>query len=317
MQASVSHEVAFETLQAYQKFGTEVKAAEALGISRSTFAHRRRRAIQILGSDVTHTLLNEQKFSELHIDDGIVLVCSDVHCWPGPFTVAQRAFIWFASQIKPTAVVINGDLFDGTGLSRFPASNWNQKPSVKQELDACKDFTSALAAASPGSKKFFVPGNHDERFNRRLIEGVPEYAGVPGFNLYDAFPEWTVAYRLTVNPEGAGMTDLVHNWAGGIHAAYNNVLRSGINYVTGHTHRNLVRPWMDRSGIRYGIETGTLTGIDHPSTYYTGGRPVDWHPGFIVLTFADGLLMRPEHVDVLDEERVAHRGVIATPPEFN
>jgi hypothetical protein len=113
------------------------------------------------------------------------------------------------------------------------------------------------------------------------------------------------------------MTDVVHNWAGGVHAAYNNVLRSGVSYVTGHTHRNLVRPWMDRSGLRWGIETGTLAGDGHPSSYYIAGRPVDWHPGFILLTFFEGKLLRPEHVDVFDGQRVSHRGVIATPPDFS
>ncbi len=312
---ALTQEVAYETVQALKKHGSQHKAAKALGISRATMAARLYRARQIIDSATIMSTLYEQKFSELSVRNGCVLVCSDVHCWPGPLTTAQNAFVWFASHLKPAAIVINGDLFDGTGLSRFPSSNWNKKPSVKEEVDACKRFTGLLERASPGSKRFFVPGNHDERFNRRIISEVPEFEGVEGFNLFEMFPNWTLAYRLTINPGTDGMTDVVHNWAGGIHAAYNNVLRSGISYVTGHTHRNLVRPWMDRSGLRWGVESGTLAGDGHPSSYYVAGRPVDWHPGFILLTYRDGLLLRPEHVDIHGEE-VAHRGVVAAPPDF-
>jgi hypothetical protein len=150
-------------------------------------------------------------------------------------------------------------------------------------------------------------GNHDQRFVRKLAEGAGEFEGVPGFDIRDHFPGWEFCYRYTVNPGKDGMTDFVHNWAGGIHAAYNNVLRSGCNYVTGHTHRLMDRPWSDRTGRRYGIETGTLIEIDGPQSYYVGGRPTDWGPGFPVLTFRNGRLMRPEYVDVIGKNLFTFR----------
>lgn len=309
-------DVAKQTLEALEAHGTSADAARALGISRTTFQHRLQRARQFLDANTNLTLLQEQRFAEFHINHGSVVVCSDVHCWPGDLTTAQRAFIWFVQNIKPKMVVINGDLFDGSSLSRFPSSNWNTKPTIRQELDACVRFTTAVESVAGNAKLMFVPGNHDERFNRKLASEVSEFAGISGFNLFDYFPRWEVCYRLTVNPEGNGATDIVHNWAGGIHAAYNNVLRSGVSYVTGHTHRNLVRPWSDRTGTRWGVESGTLAGADHPSAYYVGGRPTDWHPGFVVLTYHDGMLLRPEQVDVVGGTHVSYRGVVAEPPEF-
>lgn len=309
-------DIARQTLDAYAEFGLEEKAAHALGISRATFHSRLTRARQLFDKSTNLTLLHEQRFAELHVNNGLVIVCSDVHCWPGPFTVAQRAFIWFAEHLKPAAIVINGDLFDGSDLSRFPSSNWNKKPSIRDEIDACKRFTSAVEAAAPAAKRLFVPGNHDERFNRRLVSEAPQFADLKGFNLFDHFPQWEVAYRVAVNPGSNGATDIVHNWAGGIHAAYNNVLRSGVSYVTGHTHRNLVRPWADRSGLRWGIESGTLAGVDHPSAYYIAGRPVDWHPGFVLLSYHEGVLLRPEQIDVIDDRRVSFRGTVAEPPDY-
>jgi len=41
---------------------------------------------------------------------------------------------------------------------------------------------------------------------------------------------------------------------------------------------------------------------------YTEDGPLDWRPGFCVLTYRDGKLMVPELVSVWDEKRVQFRG---------
>ena len=45
-----------------------------------------------------------------NIHDGIVLVGSDLHAWPGPKPVAFRAFVQFCRSLRPTAVIMNGDV---------------------------------------------------------------------------------------------------------------------------------------------------------------------------------------------------------------
>ena len=52
---------------------------------------------------------------ELHLEisDGIMLVGSDGHYWPGAAPTAHKAFVRFIKDLKPKIVIYNGDGFDG------------------------------------------------------------------------------------------------------------------------------------------------------------------------------------------------------------
>jgi hypothetical protein len=82
----------------------------------------------------THvTRHNIEHAARLHFDveNGIVLVGSDAHIWPGPMTTAMRAFIKFAKEMKPRAVVLNGDVMDFPHISRDPPIGWKSLPTVQ------------------------------------------------------------------------------------------------------------------------------------------------------------------------------------------
>src|SRR5689334_7102836 len=54
---------------------------------------------------------------EAKVENGIVLVGSDGHYWPGPATTAHRAFVKFCKDLKPSVVIMNGDALDGSSIS--------------------------------------------------------------------------------------------------------------------------------------------------------------------------------------------------------
>lgn len=241
------------------------------------------------------------------LPDGVVLVGSDAHVWPGELTTAQRAFIKLAGMLKPGMVVLNGDLFDGARVSRHPAGIWaqQQRPNVKQELEACQAFMDAVVKAYP-AKRIWLWGNHDARYEMRLAAMVPEYEGVPGFALKEHFPEWTMGMSLWVND------CVIKHRANhsGIHAVYNNTLKAGKSVVTGHLHSLKVTPWSDYTGDRYGVDTGTLADINGPQFDYSEDNPRSHRSGFAILTFKGGRLLLPEIVQVWDEDHVQFRGEI-------
>ena len=72
-----------------------------------------------------------------NVDTGVILVGSDAHYWPGISTTAHRAFLSFIKKLKPVAVVLNGDVFDGASISRHPAINYEDRPQVADEIAAC------------------------------------------------------------------------------------------------------------------------------------------------------------------------------------
>ena len=245
---------------------------------------------------------------EMEIDDAVIVVFSDAHVWPGPRTTAQRAVPALVSRLKPTYLVANGDVFDGAKISRFPPSIWamEQRPSVKQELDACSSFLKDVQDAHPAAHRLWLLGNHDMRLEARLAALVPEFEGVPGFSLRDHFPEWTFAMAAFINSSLV----IKHRIANGIHAVYNNAVKSGRSIVTGHLHSLKVTPWTDYNGTRYGVDTGTLADPDGPQFDYMEENPASWRAGFAVLTIKGGKLLMPELVQVWDENHVEFRGEI-------
>lgn len=247
---------------------------------------------------------------ELNLTDGTILIGSDAHIWPGPLTTAQRAFIEMAKRLQPSAIILNGDVFDGAKISRHPAGIWDQekRPDVDQEREAIQAFTGQIEKASPSSKRIWTWGNHDARFEYTLAAKVPEYKGVPGFALKDHFPGWEFCMAVFVGD----FLVVKHRHANGIHAAYNNTLRAGRSTATGHLHSPKAIPWSDYNGTRYGIDTGTLADPDSQQFDYMEEAPQNHRAAFAYLTIREGRLMFPEFVQVWDENRVEFRGELVT-----
>jgi predicted phosphodiesterase len=240
------------------------------------------------------------------IDNGSVIVFSDAHFWDEDPNTAYRALIYFIKELKPQLIVANGDIFDGASNSRHASINWEKKPSLIQELNACKAMMDGVVnSAVKGTQLTWCMGNHDSRFETYLAANAPQYQEVEGFSLKDHFPEWRMCWATWIN----GHTVIKHRWKGGIHATHNNTVNSGVSIVTGHLHSLKVTPFTDYTGTRYGVDTGCLADVDgNQFVNYLETNPTNWRSGFAVLNFHNGDLLPPELVQVLDEGVVAFRG---------
>lgn len=243
------------------------------------------------------------------IGNGTILVGSDAHYYPGIVSTAHRAFCKLARELKPSAVVLNGDAFDGGTISRFPRIGWDSKPTVAQELETCLQRMTEIEEAA-GTKNLFWPlGNHDSRYETFLASRVPEYQGIEGFHLKDKFPLWAPCWAVFVNDDIV----IKHRYKNGIHATHQNTVSSGRTIVTGHLHSLKVTPFTDYDGTRWGIDCGTLSCPQGPQfDDYLECNPVNWRSGFAVLTFYNGRLLWPEVCHVLDEDKglVEFRGQV-------
>ena len=230
---------------------------------------------------------------------GCVMVASDGHFWPGERSIAFDAFVKMIPQLKPRVIVLNGDAFDGARISRHPPGAYATLPTVADEIEAVKERLAEIESLAPeGCPLMFPAGNHDNRFGARLAQQAPEYLAVQGFDIADHFPSWQFCWSLWVNEN----TVIKHRWHQGIHGAYNNVLKSGKNIVTGHTHRLQATQFADYNGIRWGVECGTLsqTGPESDKESWAEDNPANHSQGFAVLHFAEnGMLMEPEFCRVL------------------
>lgn len=245
---------------------------------------------------------------ETSLKDGIIIIGGDAHYWPGHPSTCHRAFVKFIKKLKPAIVVVNGDVFDGAAVSRHPSVNWDQNPSVIDELETCQArMHEILQAAGPKAKLFWTLGNHDARFEARLVQAAPEYAGVFGTSLKDHFSErWSPCFSVFINDQIVAK----HRYKGGAHAPYNNTVFAGKTIVTNHLHSAKVIPYSDYNGTRYGIDTGCLADLNGKQFTYGEDNPVNHRSGFAVLTIKNGRLMYPELVLKVDDTSVEFRGEI-------
>jgi len=242
----------------------------------------------------------------LTIQNGNVLIGSDAHIWPGPPSTAIRAFIKLIKDLKPKAVILNGDVLDFPRISRHAPIGWEKNPKPAEEIEAAQDILHEIEQeAGRGVQKIWPLGNHDARFESQIAQHCPEYAKIKGIHLSDHFPAWQCCWLTMINDDVA----VKHRMRGGIHATHNNVLWSGKTTVTGHLHSQKVTPFTDYNGTRYGVDTGCMADIYSPAfRNYMEEGPRNWRSGFGVLTFKDGFLLPPELVTVIDKTHVAFRG---------
>lgn len=236
---------------------------------------------------------------DLSLDTGHVIVFSDAHWWPNqPKTLANEAMLILIEELKPIAVINNGDAFDGARVSRHAPLGWSKLPSVREELEIVEDRLAEIEERLPkGCHKIWNVGNHDARLDRALVQNAPEFEGAVQ-RLEDRFDRWDFAWSTKIN----GNVMVKHRYHNGIHATYNNTLKAGLSIVTGHLHRLAVTPWGDYNGRRYGVDTGTLSDPLAPQFDYAENNPSPHTSGFAVLKFVDGKLLPPELCEVIDNK---------------
>jgi 3',5'-cyclic AMP phosphodiesterase CpdA len=251
----------------------------------------------------------------LEIANGVAISASDMHYWPGEPTLMHRALVHIIRKLAPDLVVVNGDVVDMGTVSRFPPLGWDRLPTVQEEIEVAQERLHELAMAAGRAHKIWTCGNHDSRFERRLIEKAPEYAKVQGMHLKDHFPLWEPAWDVFVNDAAPHPGDRVvfkHRFKGGVHHAYNDTLHSGRTIVTGDKHAAQVTQFTDFNGTRWGVDNGCIAHPSHRAFAYGENSPRNWRDSFAVLSFVDGRLMPPELVFRWSENSFVFRGEIIT-----
>jgi hypothetical protein len=300
-----------EFLRLWDEHKSPVKVANATGLSERR-VHTRRRSLEnklninLLSGKAIHI---QKARHEAGLTDGIAIIFSDAHFWPGIRTTAFKGLLWAINELKPHVVVANGDIFDGSSISRHARINWSSVPNVKQELDACqealKEIEDACEKARHHTQLIWPLGNHDSRFESRLSEAAPQFEGVGGTALKDHFPKWHHCWSCWLSDNVV----VKHRYKGGVHATHNNTVNSGVTTITGHLHSLKVTPFGDYNGNRFGVDTGCLADIDGPQFIdYLEDGPVNWRSGFAVVTMKDSKPLWPELVSKHAEGIIDFRG---------
>lgn len=297
----------------FSRYGATETAAKLKINERSVY--KRRRNLESAGAFISapsSQLIEYPGRHRINILNGSVLIGSDFHIWPGEASTCLRAFKKFCNDIKPSAVILNGDVMDFPRISRHP-QNWETAPDPQDEIEAAQDHLNDIVqACKRGTHKIWTLGNHDARFESMIANSAPQYRGVRGVHLSDHFAIWQKAMSCFIN-EGVsgGATMVKHRWKSGQGATRANALNAGVSMVTGHLHSQNVRPLSDYNRHdRYGVDTGCVADKEHKAFGYTEDSALDWRSGFALLTYKDGILMPPELITKMDARSVWFRGAL-------
>ena len=308
-----------EFLRLWEEHKSPVKVARITGISERR-VHSRRRDLENklkLSLPIGKPIHIQKARHEAGLTDGIAIIFSDAHFWPGIRSTAFKGLLWAINELKPHIVIANGDIFDGSSISRHARINWSAVPNVKQELQACqealKEIEDACEKARHHTQLIWPLGNHDSRFETRLSEAAPQFEGVGGTALKDHFPKWHTCWSCWLSDSVV----VKHRYKGGVHATHNNTVTAGTTIVTGHLHLLKVTPFGDYNGTRWGVDTGTLAEIDGPQFIeYLEDGPVNWRSGFAVITMKDSKPLWPELVSKHAEGIIDFRGQLIDVSEY-
>ncbi len=292
--AAMGKEVKTRNAFAYRR-----AAEEILGIELKSLTGYGDRSIKIAHPERIMVDLPQKAF--------VVLATSDHHYTTRHHWDAHDIACKIADAIKPDMMLIGGDALNGDTISRYGRTGWEEQEPLADEYGATSHYTEELRAAArkPGKKLLlkWLIGNHDHRIEKYLSSQAPMMEGMPGTTLEELFPRWDFSWSMQI-----GDMIFKHRWHNGIHAAYNNVLRSGVNMYTGHLHRMHSVPYTDYRGTRWAYEGGTLAEPGTLPFEYLEHNPANWQTGFWVFTF-EGDQIAAESIRV-EDGRTMFRGKV-------
>ena len=293
-----------EWLQAKKLGWNTEQLASRLGMTLRQAFQKRRHAERFFG-DGLPSLGNNDNIPNLDhqgIKPGRYIIASDLHIWPNVHSRAEDAFVKVLSTHHFDGLILNGDVLDGPAVSRYGKRMAEDIPHIVDEVSNAQARVRDYLKASKNKKitRHLIRGNHDWRLENYLLNNAPAVEGLPGTQLEDIFPEFMISMS-------ANITDRIiikHRWHAGVHAAYNNAVRSHTAaMITGDTHRLQLTRYSAYGGVTYGVETGFLADRYGPQFSYTENNPQNWCEGFCVLDVED----EEPHIELIDCSRKSPR----------
>lgn len=231
---------------------------------------------------------DETSYTPFNLEAKRVFLINDVHI-PYHSVEAVTAAFDYAKKEKPDCVLLNGDILDFFGLSRFVKDP--KKRSFAEELNMFKDFFNILDKTFPSAKKVLKIGNHEERYEHFLWMKAKELSGVDEFELENIIKARAngidvVKDKRIITFHGLNIIH-GHEFATGFFSPVNIArglyLRGKTSAIQGHNHQTSEHTEPDMNGkITTTWSAGCLCEL-HPQY-----APINkWNHGFAIIDAAD------------------------------
>jgi predicted phosphodiesterase len=116
----------------------------------------------------------------LQLGAGTYLILSDVHI-PFQDNDALACAIEWGLENEITHIVLNGDIMDTYGVSRYPKEIG--RPTISEELEMTRAFFTYLRQTFPDVPIYYKLGNHEERMRAFILRNAREIADLNSTSL--------------------------------------------------------------------------------------------------------------------------------------
>jgi predicted phosphodiesterase len=227
-------------------------------------------------------------------DGKVTLVCSDIHA-PDTDPDAMDVLYQIGQAIGVERIIVNGDWFDITSLSRFTPGAEQHLRFIDERAAYLRDFGGPVVMRQqfPDAVIDFVPGNHDVRpinwvnANAMPLQGMfslAQWLGIDdpklAINLVESGRVLLAGGKLVVK-HGTK----VSQFAG--QSVKKEMDQMGESVIMGHVHRRALIEVTKANRELVGVELGCLCTL----TPHYGNREdvVNWQQGFLLVTeYPDG-----------------------------
>lgn len=220
-------------------------------------------------------------YSKFIIKEKRIGILSDIH-FPYYDKEALNAAIKYLKSWKPDCILLNGDIIDCYMISDFVKDV--RKPNFKKETDILRSFVIQLRKTWPKIRIVYKEGNHENRYEKRILQRVPEFIDLELFNFESVIGAKELGIEFVKNKRVIQIGklnvihghELPHGIAAPVNPARGFFLKTKANVLGGHHHQSSDHSESDLNGNIVGAwSTGCLCDL-HPDY-----MPINkWNSGF-------------------------------------
>lgn len=148
-------------------------------------------------------------YSKFLIKEKRIGILSDIH-FPYYDKEAINAAVAYLKNWKPDCILLNGDIIDNYSLSSFEKDP--RARSFKYELDMLRAFIIELRKIFPNVRIVYKLGNHCERYEKLILQRVPELVDLELFNFSNVISAKELGVEVVQNKRliRAGKLNIAH-----------------------------------------------------------------------------------------------------------
>lgn len=248
---------------------------------------------------VPEAIVNDEDSLPFDLHGSSMLVISDLHIpFHSPLAISQA--LRAARRREVNTILLNGDIIDNYRLSDHEKERGNKLRNWKYELDATTQFLTWLREDFPHCQIYYKFGNHEDRFDRRMMARLPELDEVEQFTLQELMKltSMGIVFIPTWRIMQYGELYIAHGHelrAGQAIPGRNVRLKAHDNILVSHVHRTSEDPAKRIGGSVFaGWSIGCLCDL-HPKWL-----PVNqWNWGYAVVEKEDSGQFHVENMRIL------------------